>query len=78
MSDQTPVPLSASADLSTLAEFTLNLAKAMLRTGYYAPDHPEAEQSLQGLHQDFRRAVGDRAWLTYLVSRTGETETVSW
>ena len=31
-----------------LAEFTLDLAKAMLRTGYYAPDHPEAPMQHPG------------------------------
>lgn len=63
-------------DHSTLAEFTLNLAKAMLRTGYYAPDHPESKQSLEGLHDEFRRAVGDESGLTYMVEKVGDTETV--
>jgi HEAT repeat protein len=54
----------------------LDLAKAMLRHGYYAPDHPEAEQSLDGLYQDFRLAIGDDPGLTYLVGRSGDDEAV--
>jgi HEAT repeat protein len=57
---------------SPLAEFTLDLAKAMLRTGYYAPDHPQAQQSRAGLYEEFRRILEDRSGLTYLVGLDGD------
>lgn len=50
-----------------LAEFTLDLAKAMLRTGYYAPDHPQAQQSRAGLYEEFCRVLENRKGLTYQV-----------
>lgn len=59
-----------------LAEFTLDFAKAMLRTGYYQPDHPQAHQARTGLYQTFSRVLGDRAGLTYLVGRQGERRTI--
>jgi HEAT repeat protein len=59
-----------------LAAFTLNLAKAMLRTGYYAPDHPQAQQSRVGLYDEFRRLLEDRPGLTYLVGLDRERRTL--
>ncbi len=59
-----------------LGEFTLDLAKAMLRTGYYAPDHPQAQQSRAGLYEEFLRVLGDRTGLTYLIGLDGERRTV--
>lgn len=59
-----------------LAEFTLNLAKAMLRTGYYAPDHPQAQQSRAGLYEEFRRVLEDRPGLTYLVGMDRDRRTI--
>ncbi len=58
---------AARQQAGPLAEFTLDLAKAMLRTGYYAPDHPQAQQSRAGLYEEFCRVLEDRAGLTYLV-----------
>ncbi len=68
---ETPRP-SAAADYAPLGEFTLDLAKAMLRTGYYSPDHPQSKQSLAGLHAELRRVLGDLPGITYLVQERGE------
>ena len=59
-----------------LAEFTLDFAKAMLRTGYYAPDHPQAQQSRAGLYEEFRRILEDRSGLTYLVGLDRDRRTL--
>ncbi len=59
-----------------LAEFTLDFAKAMLRTGYYAPEHPQSQQSRVGLHEEFIRVLEDRPGLTYLVGREGEHRSI--
>lgn len=59
-----------------LAEFTLDLAKAMLRTGYYAPDHPQAQQSRAGLYEEFVRVLEDRAGITYLVGMDRDHRTL--
>ena len=59
-----------------LAEFTLDFAKAMLRTGYYAPDHPQSQQSRIGLYEEFIRVLVDRSGLTYLVGHEGERRLV--
>jgi HEAT repeat protein len=59
-----------------LAEFTLDLAKAMLRTGYYAPDHPQAQQSRAGLYEEFCRVLEDRKGLTYLVGMDRDRRTL--
>jgi hypothetical protein len=59
-----------------LAEFTLDFAKAMLRTGYYAPEHPQSQQSRVGLYEEFIRVLVDRSGLTYLVGNEGERRLV--
>lgn len=48
-----------------LSGFTLNLLKAMLKTGYYAPDHPGAKDAKEGLFAEFTRVIEGREELTY-------------
>ena len=57
---------------ANLAQFTLSLIKSMLHSGYYAPDHPEAQKDLTDLHGEFTKLVKDRSELTYMVTMTGE------
>lgn len=40
-------------------DFIMDLAKAMLRSGYYAPDHPGAKDAKQGLFDQLKKALGD-------------------
>lgn len=61
---------------SDLTDFTLGLIKAMLRTGYYAPDHPEARKTFTGLYEQFKHLIGTRSELTYLVQTTRESRTI--
>ena len=76
MTDEGAGRQTPGTSVDPLAQFILDLAKAMLRTGYYAPDHPQAQQSLEGLHEEFRAAVGDGSGLTFLVGQAGDAETV--
>jgi HEAT repeat protein len=58
-----------------LADFSLALIQAMLRTGYYAPDHPEAKKSLSGLYEQFAALVEGQSELTFmLVEKPEERE----
>lgn len=76
MTDEGAGTQTSGTSADPLAQFILDLAKAMLRTGYYAPDHPQAQRSLEGLHEEFRSAVGDGSELTFLVGQAGDAETV--
>jgi HEAT repeat protein len=67
---------AAPRQAGPLAAFTLDLAKAMLRTGYYAPDHPQAQQSRVGLYEEFRRILEHRPGLTYLVGLDRDRRTL--
>ena len=49
-----------------LAEFLLALIQAFLRTGYYTPDHPEAQKAKVGLFEDFQNLFSQRDELTFL------------
>ncbi len=40
-------------------EFLMDLTKAMLRSGYYAADHPGAKGAKQGLYEKFLSCLGD-------------------
>jgi len=53
-----------------LAQFMLSLIKAMIQTGYYAADHPEAKKALSSLYREFRQVIGDRSELTCLLAGT--------
>jgi hypothetical protein len=44
---------------STLPDFLTELSKAILRTGYYSADHPEARRSVAGLYAEYRAALPD-------------------
>ncbi|CAB1064973.1 ClpB protein [Olavius sp. associated proteobacterium Delta 1] len=41
------------------ANFIMDLTKAMLRSGYYSPEHPGALESKQGLYEQFQKCLGD-------------------
>jgi len=57
------------ASLAPLNKFTQSLVKAMLRSGYYSPDHPGAQKAKQGLYQEFREAVKDYAELGFMLQQ---------
>jgi hypothetical protein len=58
-----------------LAKLALALVQAMLRTGYYAADHPEAKKAMKGLYAQFTGIVDERAGLTFsLLEKKDRTE----
>src|SRR3990172_2913936 len=59
-----------------LAQFMLSLIKAMIQTGYYAADHPEAKKALSSLSGEFRQVIGDRSELTCLLAGTQSGRTI--
>jgi hypothetical protein len=61
----TAASLQRKEAYTPLASFTLALIQAMLRTGYYAADHPEAKKSMTGLYAQFAELVEGRSGLTY-------------
>jgi hypothetical protein len=63
----TEAALQSKEEHAPLADFTLALIQAMLRTGYYAADHPEAQKSMKGLYTQFLAVVSGRPELTYLI-----------
>jgi HEAT repeat protein len=40
-------------------DFLMDLTKAMLRSGYYAPDHPGSQGAKEGLYEAFQKCLGD-------------------
>ncbi|MBW2429966.1 MAG: hypothetical protein JRF56_13470 [Deltaproteobacteria bacterium] len=57
--------------IQPVADFIMDLTKAMLRSGYYAPEHPGTAEAKQGLFEQFQSCLGDsqEIMLTNLVSR---------
>jgi len=45
--------------LQPAGEFIMDLTKAMLRSGYYSPDHPGSQQAKVGLYENLQKALGD-------------------
>ncbi len=43
-----------------VGQFFMNLTKAMLRSGYYAPGHPGADSAKAGLYDEFIGVLGDQ------------------
>jgi hypothetical protein len=41
------------------AEFIMDLTKAMLRSGYYSPEHPGTQEAKKGLYVNFIKCLGD-------------------
>jgi hypothetical protein len=65
--EATEPPISEKKNLSTeersrvkpAADFIMNLTKAMLRSGYYAPDHTGSKNAKRGLYEALQKSLGD-------------------
>jgi HEAT repeat protein len=81
--DTGPPPVISTADrvrrefapqererMQPVAAFVLSLVKAMLRSGYYAPEHPGSKKAKEGIYSDFKVAVGDRPDITLTSQET--------
>ncbi len=49
-----------------LTQFTLSLIQALLKTGYYAPEHPASLKAKSGLYDDFVKLLGDKGEITFV------------
>ena len=47
------------AKIEPAAEFIMDLTKAMLRSGYYSPEHPGTQEAKKGLYTNFLKCLGD-------------------
>lgn len=52
--------------------FIMNLTKAMLRSGYYDPDHPGAKDAKSGLYDEFLKVIGQNTELMVTNRETRE------
>ncbi len=81
--DDAPPPVVSTADrvrrefapqererMQPVAAFILSLVKAMLRSGYYAPEHPGSKKAKEGIYADFKQAAGDRPDITLTSQET--------
>ena len=64
---------AANPSKEALAEFILSFAQALLRAGYYLPDHPQAQRAKEGLYRRFRNLFHGRSELTLMLQELGET-----
>ena len=55
-----------------LAQFVMDFIKAMTKTGYYDPDHPEARQARAGLHAQLRTLLKGRFELGFVRTTAAE------
>jgi hypothetical protein len=58
--------------IKPVGEFVMDLTKAMLRTGYYAPEHPGSEKAKRGLHEALRRSLPEGAEISISNRETRE------
>ena len=54
------------------AEFVMDLTKAMLRSGYYSTDHPEAGGAKRGLYDAFQGCLGESSEIMLTNQETRE------
>jgi len=47
------------AKVKPAAEFIMDLTKAMLRSGYYSPEHPGTQEAKKGLYVSFIKCLGE-------------------
>ena len=55
-----------------VGEFIMDLAKAMLRSGYYSADHPGAQQAKTGLYESLQRSLGSKPEIMLVNQETRE------
>ncbi len=58
-----------------VAEFIMDLTKAMLRSGYYSAEHPGAKDAKRGLYDAFQKSLGDSSEIMITNQETrGQTD----
>ena len=59
VAEKKQLSLEDRAKAKPSGEFLMDLTKAMLRSGYYSPDHPGSAGAKQGLYESFKKCLGD-------------------
>ncbi len=73
-----PPALAEKKDLTTeerarikpVGDFVMDLTKAMLRTGYYAPEHPGSRDAKRGMYDAFQSCMADSPELVITLEET--------
>ncbi len=52
--------------LSEVAEFILSFIQALLKTGYYTPDHPQAQKAKEGLFAELIKVLKGHRGITFV------------
>lgn len=60
------------ARIKPVGDFVMDLTKAMLRTGYYAPDHPGSRNAKRGMYEAFQNSLGASPELVITLEETRE------
>ncbi len=58
--------------LTPVAKLAMTLVKAMLRTGYYSPDHPGSQDAKKGLYSEFLEAIQEQPEISFISRITRE------
>jgi hypothetical protein len=61
---------------STTSKFLLSFIQALLKTGYYTPDHRETSKAREGLYRDFVSIIKNHRELTFVVAAGKETRDI--
>lgn len=72
--DLPPAAIALRRELA--GQFSLAFVQALLKTGYYAPDHPGAREASVGLYPLFQDLLGADQEVTYLVREGREQEEI--
>ena len=59
VAEKKQLSLEDRAKAKPSGEFLMDLTKAMLRSGYYSPDHPGSAGAKQGLFEGFKKCLAD-------------------
>jgi HEAT repeat protein len=62
--------------IKPVGEFVMDFTKAMLRTGYYASEHPGSEKAKRGLFDAFRNCLSEGAEITITSRETRERKDI--
>ena len=67
---------AAAGTVAPLEDFILAFVRAILKTGYYETEHPEARKSRAGLYFTLQQVLEDHQFISFSVVKIGDKETV--
>jgi HEAT repeat protein len=70
--DKTELSAEERERIKPAGEFVMDFTKAMLRTGYYAPEHPGTEKAKRGIYDAFCKSLPEGAEITITSRETRE------